>query len=138
KGSDNDPVTPLKRADNDPVTPPKSADNGPVAPPKECAPGTYGRWPNCKTAETAPSKIYPSKVYPKRRECRPGTARWPHCRRIAGRCGPRMVGIPPNCFPGYWVVASQRTFQTWLHKGRPSYGTKRYRERQRYESGRRY
>src|SRR5262249_58520861 len=121
------------------VTPQKSANNDPVTPPKERGPGTYGQWPNCKAAKAGPSKVHlskvdpskvhPSKVYPKRPECRPGTARWPHCRRIAGRCGPRMVGISPNCFPGYWVVASQRTFQRWLHQGRPVYGTKRHRER---------
>lgn len=59
-------------------------------PKQKCPSGSAGHWPDCGSE----AGKYPTRP----KSCRPGTAWWPQC-KVAGRCGPGMVGIPPYCIP---------------------------------------
>ena len=63
--------------------------------PAACPKGSYGNWPDCRTAS-----VLPNKHEPKREECPAGTeGPWPHCRNVVSGCGLGMAGVPPFCFP---------------------------------------
>jgi hypothetical protein len=114
-----------RRLDRKPVTPdkpkcppgstgtypnctPQTSESYPVKP-EQCPSGSPGRWPNCKTAEYEPPKPYPK-------------------RKTASRCGPRMVGVPPYCYPRY-RIPNERAARKWLQRyqgGRRSGGSRRY------------
>ena len=59
-----------------------------------CPKGSYGHWPDCRTAGVLP------KHEPEREKCPAGTeGSWPHCRSVVLGCGLGMAGVPPFCFP---------------------------------------
>jgi predicted outer membrane repeat protein len=100
----------------------------------QCPPGTTGRYPNCspKSSETHP---------PKPEQCPGGYGRWPNCRptdykppkpygkrKAASRCGPRMIGIPPYCYPRHgYRIPNERLARKWLqrYQAGPRYGGRR-------------
>jgi hypothetical protein len=97
---------------------PASGGDAEVKPPPECPWGSSGKWPHCRSAGEEPR-------YPKRKGCKPGSWGWPACGYAGRSCGPRMVGIPPYCYPRY-AVPSERAVRTWLRRAEWELRHRRY------------